>query len=107
MPGYSRLSVTTSFRAFVLVLPLELQFAFQVGVALFEPGHVLLPEFQSQNALCNLSRISTKVPRSGRATAASAACAAFRARLGPLDLGLRLRSARRWRTAARGRASSG
>jgi hypothetical protein len=31
-----------------MVLPLELQLAFLVGVALFEPGHVLIPEFQFQ-----------------------------------------------------------
>jgi hypothetical protein len=31
-----------------MVLPLELQLAFQVGVALFEPGYVLLPKFQFQ-----------------------------------------------------------
>jgi hypothetical protein len=31
-----------------MVLPLELQLAFQIGVALFEPGYVLLPKFQFQ-----------------------------------------------------------
>jgi hypothetical protein len=28
-----------------VVLPLKLQFAFEIRVALFEPMHVLLPEF--------------------------------------------------------------
>jgi hypothetical protein len=41
-----------------MVLPLELQLAFQVSVALFEPGYVLLPNFNYDNALCDLSRIS-------------------------------------------------
>jgi hypothetical protein len=31
-----------------MVLPLELQFVLKVGVALFEPFNVLLPEFQLQ-----------------------------------------------------------
>ena len=51
-----------------MVLPLELQLTLQVGVALFEPGYVLLP------------RLSTKVFRSGRVAAGGAACAASRAR---------------------------